>query len=86
MPSVEQLDFCRPVVPGSNVCICTQRGKGTIKGHKTVRRGKKMPHGMCNKKGDGKDGKLHMELSSLQQERQVGVNTGIHTRAVFLSP
>lgn len=45
-----------------------------------------MPHGMCNKKGDGKDGKLHTELSSLQQERQVGVNTGIHTRAVFLSP
>lgn len=46
----------------------------------------KKPPGMCNVKGDGKDGKLHMELTSLQQGRQVGVNTGIHTTTVFPDP
>lgn len=40
LQSGEQLVFCIPIVAGSNVSICWQRAKGTIKGQRTVTRRK----------------------------------------------
>lgn len=80
--SDEQLYFCSPAVPGSNVYIWLQEGKGTIKRQRTVIRRKQKSCGMCNKEMR----KMELCLWSVWSYvyayganfiavRQVGVNT-----------